>query len=182
VADGFARILSDSRLAVSPQEFLARGPKGLQCPGLYPSWIDDEGAADLSRGLGQPIQAGLIYARQAGATRWPSGQRSSSTLWARIAGMHLAGAAESSAFRRSLAAILRSGVGLTGEDDPRLSEWMSTHLRVVVAVVSDADRLGLIEAAVLDGIDPPLNLRGRQASPVRARLTQMRSQRQGGRA
>jgi hypothetical protein len=33
---------------------------------------------------------------------------------------------------------------LTGEDDPRLSEWMSTNLWVVVAAVSDADQLGLI--------------------------------------
>jgi len=33
--------------------------------------VDASGAVDLSRGLGSPIQPGLIYAGLAGATRWP---------------------------------------------------------------------------------------------------------------
>ena len=180
VAAGLTRILSDPRLAISPQDFLARGPHGLQCPGLYSWWVDDEGAADLSRGLGEPVQVGLIYAGQAGARRWPSGQRSVSTLWARISGMHLAGAAEFSTFRRSLAAILRPVIGRAGENDARLSDWMNAHLRVAAAAVPDSDTLGAIEAAVLDSIDPPLSLRGRPPSPVRAKLTELRGQRQDG--
>ena len=99
-------------------------------PGLYSWWVDDQGAADLSRGLGLPVPGGLIYAGQAGATRWPSGKRSQGTLWGRITGMHLGGAAEFSTFRRILSAILRPVLGLDAEDDPKLSAWISTRLGV----------------------------------------------------
>jgi hypothetical protein len=91
--------------------------------------------------------------------------------------MHLAAAEEFSTFRSSLAAILRPAIGLTDENDPGLSDWMSAHLRVALAVVADRDTLGAIEAAVLDSIDPPLNLRGRPPTSVRARLTELRGQR-----
>ncbi len=67
----------------------AAGPQGLLAPGLYSWWVDDQGAADLSGGHGYPVPGGLIYAGQAGATRWPSGKRSQNTLWGRITGMHL---------------------------------------------------------------------------------------------
>ena len=110
------------------------------------------------------MAAGLIYAGQAGATRWPSGKRSASTLWSRITGMHLAGAAEFSTFRRTLAAILGPVLGMTGEDDPQLSAWISARLRVTAIPVPDADQLGQIEAAVLDRLDPPLDLPGRPAA------------------
>ena len=75
--------------------------------------------------------------------------------------MHLAGAAEFSTFRRTLAAILRPVLGLDNEDDPKLSAWISTHLRVNAMPVTDPDHLAETEAAVLDLLDPPLNLRGR---------------------
>jgi hypothetical protein len=119
IAD-MVRLLSDPALALSPEELIARGRDGLQVPGLYSWWVDEEGAADLSRGLGQPVTAGLIYAGEAGATRWPSGRQSASTLWSRITGMHLGSAAEFSTFRRTLAAILGSVLGMISEDDPRL--------------------------------------------------------------
>ena len=77
------------------------------------------------------MAAGLIYAGQAGATRWPSGKRSRNTLWGRITGMHLGGAAEFSTFRRTLAAILRLVLSLTAEDDPQLSAWINARLRVI---------------------------------------------------
>jgi hypothetical protein len=141
---------------------------------MYSWWVDEPGAADLSRGLGQPLAGGLIYAGQAGATRWPSGKRSGNTLWGRITGMHLGGAAEFSTFRRTLAAILRPVLSLTSEDDPQLSIWISTHLRVAAVPVPDADRLGEIETAVLDALDPPLNLRGRPPTPIRTQLTGLR--------
>ena len=167
-------MLSDPSRALSPQELLGRGPQGLLAPGLYSWWVDDQGAADLSGGLGHPVQGGLIYAGQAGATRWPSGKRSQNTLWGRITGMHLGGAAEFSTFRRTLAAILRPVVGLSSEDDPQLSAWISTHLRVNAVPVPDADRLAETETAVLGTLDPPLNLRGRPPSPIRARLAELR--------
>lgn len=65
VAD-LVRSLSDASQALSPQELVARGPDGLQVPGLYSWWADEQGAADLSRGLGLPVVSGLIYAGQAG--------------------------------------------------------------------------------------------------------------------
>ena len=169
-----ARSLSDPARAVSPAELTRRGRAGLSGPGLYSWWVDERGAADLSRGLGLPLPAGLIYAGQAGATRWPSGSRSSNTLWGRVSGMHLGGSAEFSTFRRTLAAILRRVLVLETEDDPRLSEWIETHLRVVTLAVPDADRLGEIESAVLGILDPPLNLHGRPATAIRTRLTALR--------
>ena len=169
---GLVRLLSEAARALSPKELIARGPDGLQVPGLYSWWVDGKGAADLSRGLGLPVAAGLIYAGQAGATRWPSGKQSASTLWTRITGMHLGGAAEFSTFRRTLAAILRPVLGMTGEDDPQLSAWMKAHLRIIAVPAPDASRLGQAEAVVLDALDPPLNLQGRSSSPVRSRLVQ----------
>jgi GIY-YIG catalytic domain/Family of unknown function (DUF6884) len=169
-----ARLLSDPSRALSPQELIGRGHQGLLVPDLYSWWVDEQGAAGLSRGLGQPVPDGLIYAGQAGATRWPSGKRSQNTLWGRITGMHLGGAAEFSTFRRTLAAILRPVLRLHAEDDPQLSAWINTHLRVIAVPVPDADRLGETETAVLDTLDPPLNLRGRPASPIRARLAELR--------
>jgi hypothetical protein len=83
VADLVGR-LSDRAQALSPADLIARGPGGLRVPGLYSWWADEGGAADLSRGLGLPVAAGLIYAGQAGATKWPSGTRSAGTLWDRI--------------------------------------------------------------------------------------------------
>lgn len=179
-AASLAWALSEPAHAVAPRDLIARGPDGLQVPGLYSWWADAAGAADLSRGLGMLVAAGLIYAGQAGATRWPSGKRSGSTLWSRITTMHLAGAAEFSTFRRTLAAILSPVLAMSGEDDPQLSEWMSAHLRVIAVPVPDADQLGRIETAVLDRLDPPLNLQGRPPSPVRERLTGLRRNRATG--
>lgn len=171
------RLLSEPAQALSPEELIAHGPEGLQVPGLYSWWVDEKGAADLSRGLGQPVAAGLIYAGQAGATRWPSGKRSASTLWSRITGMHLGSAAEFSTFRRTLAAVLRPVLGMTSEDDPQLSAWIKAHLRVIAVPAPDANRLAQAEAAVLDALDPPLNLQGRLSTPVRSRLSELRRHR-----
>jgi hypothetical protein len=169
-----ARLLSDPSQAIAPEELLGRGNEGLLGPGLYSWWVDEQGAADLSCGLGHPVPAGLIYAGQAGATRWPSGKRSRNTLWGRITGMHLGGSAEFSTFRRTLAAVLRPVLRLNTEDDPQLSAWMSIHLRVNAVPVPDADGLGETEATVLGILDPPLNLRGRPPSAIRARLASLR--------
>lgn len=67
---------------------------GLDRCGLYSWWVDPAGAQHLSTGLGHEIAAGLIYAGQAGATKWPSGRRSTATLASRIGGNHIRGRAE----------------------------------------------------------------------------------------
>ncbi len=176
-ASDLARLLSDPARALSPKELRAGGHHDLMVPGLYSWWVDDHGAADLSRGLGIPVPSGLIYAGQAGATRWPSGHRTQGTLWGRITGMHLGGAAEFSTFRRTLAAILRPVLGLGTEDDQKLSAWISTRLGVNAVPVPDPDRLAEAETAVLDLLDPPLNLRGRPPTAIRARLAELRRDR-----
>jgi hypothetical protein len=139
-------------------------------PGLYSWWVDANGAASLAAGLGLPIEPGLIYAGQAGATRWPSGRRSRNTLRARLIGMHLDGSVEFSTFRKTLDAILAEQV-----DEPSLSAWMAAHLRVAVWPTSEPDVLHSVEAAVLAALDPPLNLQGMPHSPVREALSRLRS-------
>lgn len=50
----------------------------------------------------------------------------------------------------------------------------ATHLRVAAVPVPDVDRLGEIETAVLDALNPPLNLRGRPPTPIRSRADGLR--------
>nr|MDT0664437.1 hypothetical protein [Micromonospora sp. DSM 115978] len=162
--------LTDLARRRTPAEFLAADRRELNLPGLYTWWVDETGAIELTAGLGYVGVPGLVYAGQAGATRWPSGRVASNTLWSRIAGMHLAGRAEFSTFRRTLAAALREVLGLANDDDPQLSGWIGAHLKVVVEPVHDADELGRLEDEVLALLDPPLNLRGRPLTPLRSRL------------
>jgi hypothetical protein len=72
---------------------------------------------------------------------------------------------------------LRPVLGLDTEDDPKLSAWTSTHLRVNAVPVPDPDRLAEAETTVLDLLDPPLNLQGRPPTAIRARLAELRRDR-----
>lgn len=172
--DQFCLRLTSSGAAVSPTDFVARGPDGLRVPGLYSWWVDEPGAVDLSAGLGHAIRAGLIYAGLAGATRWPSGRRSTNTLWSRITGMHLGGRHEFSTFRRSLGSILTSARGKATIDEEALTAWMHAHLTVIAVPFDDADTLGHLEGDVLSRLDPPLNLQGMITTPTRRRLKELR--------
>lgn len=174
LVDQLAAYLSDEGNAVTVPELLASGRKPLQRPGLYSWWVDDQGARDLALALGQPLDRGLIYAGQAGATRWPSGRRSSNTLWARLAGMHLGKKHEFSTFRRTLASLLGPTDSNGSVDELALTAWMTQRLRVIAAPADDADVLGAVEHGVLQLLDPPLNLKGMGASAVRERLKQAR--------
>jgi hypothetical protein len=172
--DDFCRRLTDPDAALTPEDFLNRGAAGLKLPGLYSWWADAAGADDLTAGLGLPLRAGLIYAGLAGATRWPSGRRSSNTLWSRISGMHLGARHEFSTFRRTLGAILADARGERTIDEASLTAWMKTHLKVIAVPFDDADALGHLEEDVLRTLDPPLNLKGVAHSPIRSRLTELR--------
>jgi hypothetical protein len=173
-ASSFVAALLDGSAAVTPAEFLAGRGTGLKKSGLYSWWVDEAGAADLSRGLRLPMRAGLIYAGLAGATRWPSGRRSTNTPWSRITGMHLGGRHEFSTFRRTLGSILAAAEDSAAIDEDGLTAWMTRHLTVRTAVHPDPDVLGELEAAVLAAIDPPLNLRGMPSTPIRTRISQLR--------
>lgn len=52
---------------------------------------------------------------------------------------------------------------------------MRDHLRVVIAPVDDRATLAVIEGAVLERLDPPLNLMGRGHTAVRATLRDLRA-------
>ncbi len=175
----WASRLSVSNNTLSPAELLETRRSTLASPGLYSWWADEVGAGDLSRGLGHPVQGGLIYAGQAGATRWPSGKRSNNTLWSRLVGMHLGKKAEFSTFRLTLGGILRESRGWQSIDEAALTAWMHKHLRVLPLVHPDADSLGDLEDKVLEIVDPPLNLQGRPSNELRSRLKQLRRLAQG---
>ncbi len=160
--------------AISPTAFREAGRRGLNTPGLYSWWVDTEGAKVLSSGLGFFVNPGLIYAGLAGATHWPSGKRSSNTLWLRIATMHLGSKHEFSTFRRTLGAILVHAEGKSEIDENLLTSWMEMHLKVIAIPYEDADSLGRVEDEVLDALDPPLNIKGRPKTALRMRLSALR--------
>lgn len=155
-----------------------------RAPGLYAWWVDGPGARALSVGLSEPLSPGLIYAGQAGATRWPSGKPSPATLMSRISSGHLGHSIDGSTFRLTLAAILRRSLGLqmrsakdlTPDSERTLTTWMREHLAVSVFAVLNGGDLAQLEEAVLTDLDPPLNLDGMPRTPIRARLKNLRKE------
>ena len=149
----------------------------IHLPGLYAMWVDADGAADLSAGLGLRIGEGLIYAGQAGAGG------SAATLRSRIGSNHIRGNVYGSTFRWTLAAILEHEIGLTSTGRRRmdsasellLTTWIAKHL--AIAAVPLSDRLALLaqETDVLRLLDPPLNIQGMPPSEHRTRLSALRS-------
>jgi len=176
------RLLENYASAITPTDFLATGGSGLRLPGLYSWWVDREGAAALTAGLGHIVEPGLIYAGLAGATRSRSGRKSTNTLWGRIRGMHLGGRHEFSTFRLSLGSILANARDETKIDEERLTAWMHEHLRLIAIPVEDADALNGLEAAVLADLNPPLNLDKMPGTSRRRRLTDLRRAKGGKKA
>jgi hypothetical protein len=175
-ARGLTEALTDSTRAQSPAEFLERNGVGLRSPGLYSWWVDEQGAVELTLGLGFEVSDGLLYAGLAGATRSRSGLKSKNTLWGRIRGMHLGGRHEFSTFRLILGSILASTRGQLAIDEDKLTAWMHQHLRVVAIPFKDGDTLGELESDVLRALDPPMNLDKVTKNPLRARLSELRRQ------
>jgi hypothetical protein len=180
-AEQLVRLLSDDARAVTPASFPADAQEAAR-PGLYAWWADEQARDLFGEVLGSALPP-LIYLGQAGATRWPSGKRSSATLLSRIRGQHIGGNARSSTFRRTISSILLDALRLTpaggGKFDKssndRVSAWIARHLAVAIAPYDDRDSLSQIESAVIAMIDPPLNLDHCPPSPVRQRLAELRS-------
>ena len=160
-------------------------PADLTCldrPGLYAWWVDEAGAADLSRGRGYELVAGRIYAGQAGATNWPSGKVGDNTRGKRIGQMHLGGKVRMSTFRWTLAAILFDRLGvqikasmvMTPSSEQALTAWMHGHLSIADHPHDDRDSLDGLEQELLGLLDPPLNLRHMVPTPARQHLTELR--------
>ena len=156
----------DASPALVPASEWPAGAEGLDRPGLFAFWVDEAGAADLSRGLDLPLEAGRIWVGQAGATKWPSGRANSDTLGDRIARTHLLGRVRSSTIRLTLASILfvqlelvvQASALLQASAEQDLSDWMSAHLSVAVHPHDDRDSLAGLEQAVVQRLDPPLNI------------------------
>ncbi|WP_156525983.1 GIY-YIG nuclease family protein [Mycobacterium adipatum] len=174
-------VLSDSSNAVDPKCF----PADLQLaqrPGMYAWWGDAEACTVLGAELGVELPS-LLYVGQAGATKWPSGKRSTATLATRIGRQHIRGNARSSTFRRTISALLLDQLQLVPAGGGRLdspsnavvSQWIAEHLTVGIVAVDDRDALGRVEQALLDQLDPPLNLDHCPSSAARARLTALRA-------
>jgi len=173
-------LLADASRAQGPVDF-PTDPGMARQPGLYAWWADDSARRLLGGALEVELPA-LIYAGQAGATRWPSGASSRATLASRIGAQHIRGNARSSTFRLTVSALLRPAMSLkmdqrgrlVTEDNRRVSAWIAQHLRVSIAPFPDRDRLGGLEAAVLGRLDPPLNLGRCLPTHARGRLSELR--------
>lgn len=156
--------------------------QGLDGPGLHSWWVDKEGAAQVTRGLGLTLPPGRIYIGQAGATKWPAGKPVTTTLAQQIAETHLGGRVRRSDLRFSLAAALlreltlqvQSPMLVTPASEAALSAWMKQHLAVAVHPVADPGTLESLERRLLIRLDPPLALLHMPPSPVRVRLTALR--------
>ena len=59
---------------------------------------------------------------------------------------------------------------LERDSNTAMSIWIRTHLHVAIVPFPDRDRLADIEEAVLDQLDPPLNLKGVPPTAIRAAL------------
>lgn len=179
-AEVLVALLSDGARAVSPRSFLVDRAEAATA-GMYSWWADDHARAQLGQALGAELPA-LIYIGQAGATKWPSGVKSSATLATRIGRQHISGNARSSTFRLTISALLLDQLGLVSIEGGRLdtasngvvSRWIADHLRVAIAPFDDRDALGAVEGEVVSHLDPPLNLGHCLPSHARARLTELR--------
>lgn len=165
--------------AVEPRAFPADRAAAAR-PGLYAWWGDSHARSTLGGRLDSDLPE-LLYVGQAGATRWPSGKRSSATLGSRIRSQHIRGNARSSTFRLTVSCLLMEALQLKSEggrldraSNLRVSEWIATHLHIAIAPFDDRDKLGVVEAEVVRVLDPPLNLDHCASTPCRARLTELR--------
>ena len=152
-------------------------------PGLY-AWYASQPALDLlSASFGERIYQ-PIYAGQAGANSAKAGIERSATLYTRIRSNHLRGNLKASTFRRTLAPVLRKPLGLELDAPRRLSQaskdaltaWIAEQLEIVIAPHDDRSTLAAVEHAVLQALDPPLNLDQMLTTPVRARLKVLRAE------
>jgi len=187
-ADAAVEALASAALAAPAEGWPPRldggalDPPGLDGPGLHSWWADEEGAAQISRGLGLTLLPGRIYLGQAGATKWPAGRPVPTTLAQQISETHLGGRVRRSDLRFSLAAVLldelrlqvQSPMLVTPASEAELSAWMKSHLAVAVHPVADPGILESLERRLLIRLDPPFGLSYMPPSPVRARLVELR--------
>jgi len=81
-AEEMIALLTDPARAVEPVRFPHERDSAAG-PGMYGWWGDNVAQAILGEAIGGTLPP-LLYVGQAGATKWPSGKRSSATLESRI--------------------------------------------------------------------------------------------------
>lgn len=143
LADAVRALVRQPRL-YSAMDWPVNDP-GLVFAGLYAWYVDQDGAAELSKGLRHKVDGGLIYVGQTGATAWPSGKHSESVLAERIGKYHISGKVRSSTFRLTLAACLLDVCSLqcigprklTPASEHELSKWVRRHLKFAIYSTDD---------------------------------------------
>ncbi len=168
-------------LTAEPAGTFPRDTAAAKQPGLYAWWVDEDGLNTLVEQLGMTMPP-LIYAGLAGATHWPSGKQSTTTLWSRVRTLHLRGNIRGSTFRQTLAALLTAPLSLqivgpnrlAPASEQQLSAWMADHIRVSIQPYLDRETLGEMEQAILTQLDPPFNLDGMAPSEVRRKVAAQR--------
>jgi hypothetical protein len=154
----------------------------LASAGLYAWYVDRNGAAELSKGLGHEVHAGLLYVGQTGATI--GSKRLARTLGERIGKDHIYGRVRSSTFRLTLASCLLDVcplqcIGpkkLAPTSEQALSSWIRRRLSFAVYPTDDRDGLKCLEDNVLGdtAVNPPLNIERCLETPIRQSLTKLR--------
>ncbi|MGB0871559.1 MAG: GIY-YIG nuclease family protein [Solirubrobacterales bacterium] len=156
--------------------------EGLAKSGLYSWWVDTAGARQLSEGIDARVKKGCLYFGQAGGTLWPNGNASHHTLLSRIEGDQLNGITARSAFRRSLAAALKSPLALKTDkqgnlldaSETKLSAWMHEHLSLAVFQVTNRDEITNLESQLRPLVNAQLSSFAMPKSKVRVNLAQLR--------
>lgn len=163
--------LGDRTRAVPTSAFSANGPAQARC-GVYAWWADETARSLIEETL--VTEAGpLVYVGKA-----------SNSLATRVLGTHLNGSIRNSTLRWSLTAILMATTAFAARHSdpcvvrgsPTLSAWMREHLEVAIIAVDPPESVEDVERAMIARYDPPLNLRGVERTPARARLRELRRQ------
>ena len=143
-----AALLSDPNRSEHPREFSADSIAAAK-PGLYSWWADAEAQKLFLRAAGGFSVGRLLYVGQAGATRRPSGRKSTATLKSRIRTNHICGNLSSSTFRHTISALLREPLNLRlaepgklmPDENRRVSTWIEDHMRVAIVAIVDREYL-----------------------------------------
>ena len=167
--------LGDEESARPSAELLADEDAELGIAGLHAWWVDEKGAAELSRGLGPglTIPAGIVFIGESGGTRHSGKTASGNTLRGRI--KEFAGG-KSGTLCTTLDAILHGALGPDSEVGTHLTQWMAAHLRVTTWATDDERQLEDIKNGVLGKHALPFDLQSPD-NEFKARISELRTQR-----
>ncbi len=149
-----------------------------ESPGLYAWWIVHPSLLPGVPLVPGPDGLSLIYVGMA-----RSRVNSAQTLRSRVLGKHIRGLIGNSTLRRSLAALLWEELGwqpywasdralLRSEHNQELKHWIEQNLRVAWLAYPEP---WTVERAVLERMQPPLNVNGNQNHPFYSTLRAARA-------